>query len=186
MSAMSDDEGERRRKYFEEYSDRVDRHRSREAEHNKHALEFASNAMRAMTYLNGGGLVAIPAAVALFKTDPAKAKYDLIVAGLFFVAGLLSIVLAQACAFFVQARRAESEKLSARQQIALLAAVHYPDTPDLQEQRAKEATDCERLSNEKMDHSDWWRKWALLLFWLAFVCFVVGCVFGTRAVLATS
>jgi hypothetical protein len=54
--AWRDEERERRRKYFEEYSDRVDRHRSREAEHDKHAIEFASNAMRAMTYLNGGGL----------------------------------------------------------------------------------------------------------------------------------
>jgi hypothetical protein len=79
MSA-SDDGGERRRTYFEEYSDRVDRHRTREDEHRKHALEFASSAMRAITYLNGGGLVAIPAAVALFKADPEKAKYELIFA----------------------------------------------------------------------------------------------------------
>jgi hypothetical protein len=40
----------------------------------------------------------------VFKTDPAKAKYDLIFAGLLFVAGLLSIVIAQAFAFFVEAR----------------------------------------------------------------------------------
>jgi hypothetical protein len=86
-----DDEGERRRKYFEEYTDRVDRHRSREAEYDKLAIDFASNALRAITYLNGGGLVAIPAAVALFKADPTKAKHDLIVAGLLFVAGLLSM-----------------------------------------------------------------------------------------------
>jgi hypothetical protein len=182
---MSVDEGERRRKYFEEYSDRVDRHRSREAEYEKHAVEFASNALRAMTYLNGGGLVAIPAAVALFKTDPAKAKYDLIVAGLFFVAGLLSIVVAQACTFFVQARRGESERLLGREQIALLAMIHFPET-HLQQQRAKEAKDCERLSNEKMNHSDWWRKWGLASFWLAFVFFVVGCGLGARAVLAIS
>jgi hypothetical protein len=49
----SDEDGERRRKYFEEYGDRVDRHRSRQAYFDNNAIEFASNAMRAMTYLNG-------------------------------------------------------------------------------------------------------------------------------------
>jgi hypothetical protein len=177
------EEGERRRKYFEEYSDRVDRHYSRAAEHNKHAFEIAFNAMRAMTYLNGGGLVAIPTAVALFKADPAKAKYDLIVAGLLFVAGLLSIVMAQASAFFVQARRVEAEQLLAHRQIVLLATVHYPDTSDVQTQRTNEAADYERRSNEKVDRSDQWRKAALVLFWLALGLFVVGCYFGTWAIL---
>ena len=114
------DEGERRRKYFEEYSDRVDRHRTREDDHREHAFEFASSAIRAITYLNGGALVAIPAAVALFKADPEKARYDLIFAGLLFVAGLLSIVIAQASAFFVLARREEAERFLAQQQIACL------------------------------------------------------------------
>jgi hypothetical protein len=136
-----------------------------------------------MTYLNGGGLVAIPAAVALFKTDPAKAKYDLIIAGLLFVTGLLSIVIAQAFAFFVQARRAEAENLLARQQIVMLAALHYPGTPDVQTQRTAEAADCEKRSNEKRNRSDQWRKFALLFFWLALVCFIAGCYFGARAVL---
>ena len=109
MTIAANDEGERRRKYFEEYSDRVDRHREQHLELDKRAIDFAASAMRALTYLNGGGLVAIPAAAALFRVDPQKTKQDLIIAGLLFVAGLLSIVFAQACAFFVQARRGEAE-----------------------------------------------------------------------------
>jgi hypothetical protein len=93
--------------------------------------------MRAITYLNGGALVAIPAAVALFKADPENAKYDLIFAGLLFVAGLLAIVIAQASAFFVLARREEAERFLAQRQIVLLASEHYPGTPDVQAQRTR-------------------------------------------------
>jgi hypothetical protein len=180
---MSDDEGERRRKYFQEYSDRVDRHRAREDDHRKHAFEFASNAMRAITYLNGGALVALPAAVALFKADPDKAKYDLITAGLLFVAGLLSISIAQASTFFVLARREEAERFLAQQQITLLASVHYRSTPDVEAQRSKEAAACEQRSNQSLVRSDQWRKAGLWSFWLALIFFVVGCCFGALAIL---
>jgi hypothetical protein len=180
---MSDDGDERRRKYFEDYSDRVDRHRAREDDHRKHALEFASSAMRAITYLNGGALVAIPAAVALFKTDPEKAKYNLIFAGLLFAAGLLAIVIAQASAFFVLARREEAERFLAQRQIVLLASEHYPGTPDVQAQRAREAAACDERSNQSMARSDQWRKAGLWSFWLALIYFVVGCCFGALAIL---
>jgi hypothetical protein len=183
MTIAGSHEGERRRKYFEEYGDRVDRHREQHFELDKRAIDFATSAMRALTYLNGGGLVAIPAAAALFRVDPQKTKQDLVIAGLLFVAGLLSIVFAQACAFFVQARRAEAEKLLERQQIVLLAAVHYPGTPDLQAQRATEAADCEQRSNKKVNISDRWRFGALVWFWLAVGFFIAGCIFGAVALL---
>jgi hypothetical protein len=167
----NDQEGDRRRKYFEEYSDRVDRHRERESQYVKSAYELAASAMRAITYLNGGGLVAIPAAVALFRADPQKAKYHLIAAGLLFVAGLVSVVLAQAFAFFVEARRAEAEQLLAQQQIILLAAVHYPGTGDLQAQRSTDAVNCEKRAGEKISRSDLWRRFAIVMFWIAVFCF---------------
>ena len=122
----------------------MDRHFARESEHIKSAYELAASAMRAVTYLNGGGLVAILAAVALFRTDPQKTKDHLIAAGLLFVAGLLSVVLAQAFAFFVEARRAEAEQLLAQQQIIMLSAVHYPGTEELQAQWSSEAANCAR------------------------------------------
>jgi hypothetical protein len=179
---MSDDEGERRRKY-EEYSDRVAKHRAREDEHAKHAIKFASGAMRAITYLNGGALVAIPAAVALFKADPEKAKYDLVFAGVLFVAGLLSIVIAQASAFFLFARREEAERSLTQQQIVILTTLHYPGTSEMQAQRASEAAAYEQHSNERKIRSGQWRKAALVLFWLALGFFVVGCYFGAQAIL---
>jgi hypothetical protein len=138
-----DPDGERRRKYFAEYADRVGRHQARMSEYDKNAIEFASSAMRALSYLNGGALVAIPTAAALFKADPMQAKTSLIAAGLCFVAGLILIVMAQAFAFFTQARRSESERLLAERQIVLLAEVHYPDATQ-QSQRAAEAANCDQ------------------------------------------
>jgi hypothetical protein len=180
---MTDDpNGERRRKYFAEYADRVGRHQARMSEYDRNAIDFASSAMRALSYLNGGALVAIPTGAALFKADPIQAKTSLIAAGLCFVAGLISIVMAQAFAFFTQARRAESESLFADQQIALLATVHYPD-PNLHSPRASEAATCEQQANAKIARSHQWRRAALAAFWLALLCFIAGCYFGARAIL---
>jgi hypothetical protein len=50
----------------------------------------------------------------------------------------------------------------AKQQIVMLAAVHYPGTPEMQAQRASKAAACEQHSNESNVRSDWWRKAALM------------------------
>jgi Na+-transporting methylmalonyl-CoA/oxaloacetate decarboxylase gamma subunit len=83
------------------------------SEYEKQSNEYAANALRAMTYLNGGGLVAIPAAAALFKTDLAApgAKLVLLGAGVAFVVGLILIAACQGFAFFVYAKRSEAKRL---------------------------------------------------------------------------
>jgi hypothetical protein len=69
------------------------RHRARHSELEKHANEFAASALRAATYLNGGGLVALPTAAALFKIDlDGAGKFYLIAAGLCFIVGLVAVV----------------------------------------------------------------------------------------------
>jgi hypothetical protein len=62
------------------------------------------------SYLNGGGLIAIPASVAPFREDPKQVKGCLIGAGVAFVIGLFCVALSQAFAFFTMARRSESER----------------------------------------------------------------------------
>ena len=177
------DDGERRSKYFEQYSDRVGRHHARQFEHEKLALEFAASALRALTYLNGGALVAIPAAAALFKADPLKIKHDLIVAGVLFVLGLLFVVFTQACVFFVEARRAEAETFLAFRQDELLLLTHYPGTPAEQAERTVRAAAFEKQSTKKVTLSNQWRGAALVWFWAAVGCFVTGCYFGAVALL---
>lgn len=100
-----------------------------------------------------------------------------------FVIGLSSIAGAQACAFFVLARRAEAEKFLADRQVILLAKEHYPGTPQEQAQQTNDAAKFDQLSDRKMARSDQWRKAAIAWFSLASVFFVVGCYFGARAIL---
>ena len=64
MSEQPADPDLRRRRYFEDYKDTVDRHREGALFFEARAIDFASNAFKALTYLNGGGLIAIPTAVA--------------------------------------------------------------------------------------------------------------------------
>jgi hypothetical protein len=108
MSTSSDDD-ERRRQYLQGYADSVDRHRNSASTYESRANEFATNAIKALTYLNGGGLVAIPTVVALFGADPKLAKFELLKAAIFFVLGLFAVVVTQASAYVVFARRAEAE-----------------------------------------------------------------------------
>jgi hypothetical protein len=89
MSTSSDDD-ERRRQYLQGYADSVDRHRNSASTYESRANEFATNAIKALTYLNGGGLVAIPTVVALFGADPKQAKFELLKAAIFFVIGLFA------------------------------------------------------------------------------------------------
>jgi sulfite exporter TauE/SafE len=108
---VTSDDAERRRRYFDEVKDVADRHLVSGAEYEKHAIDLALNVFRTLTYLNGGALVAIPTAVAMFQADARQVKVALLAAAAAFVAGLLSVVLAQAMAFFTMARRSEAENL---------------------------------------------------------------------------
>jgi hypothetical protein len=57
--------------------------------------------------LNGGGLIAIPATVALFKVDPRQAQIQVLCAAGFFIAGLIAALIVQVLAFMAMERRAE-------------------------------------------------------------------------------
>jgi hypothetical protein len=182
MSTSSDDD-ERRRQYLQGYADSVDRHRNSASTYESRANEFATNAIKALTYLNGGGLVAIPTVVALFGADPKQAKFELLKAAIFFVLGLFAVVVTQASAYVVFARRAEAEFLVADQQATMLAHRHYPGTADEQLKRLIDAGTSDLRSTETLRRSDFWRGLALVLFCVSLVCFVLGCIFGGLAVL---
>jgi hypothetical protein len=81
---VDDDTNKRRRQYFEDYADRVDRHREGAAFYEQHAIELANNAFRQLTYLNGGGLLAIPTAMALFHVEAKQVTTQLLCAALAF------------------------------------------------------------------------------------------------------
>jgi hypothetical protein len=58
------------------------------------ALKFADAALKAVFALNGGGLIALPAFVALFKIDALAVRFGVIVAGAIFIGGLVAAVIA--------------------------------------------------------------------------------------------
>jgi hypothetical protein len=177
------DDSERRSKYFGDYASTVDRHRARGFEYEREAIAYSTSALKVLTYLNGGGLLAMPAAVALFHTAVDKVKMPLIAGAGCFVAGLLLIVIAQGCAFFTMAKRSESENHLAQVHTLLLSMTHYPEVGDQNSIRV-EADENRTASNGKLAASDKWRLRGLLLFWLSLVAFIAGCFLGASAILS--
>ena len=68
------DPAERRSKFFEDYASVVDRHRTRGFEYEQEAIAYSTGALKILSYLNGGGLLAMPTAVALFHASIDKVK----------------------------------------------------------------------------------------------------------------
>jgi hypothetical protein len=169
---------ERRKLYFDEYQDRVDRHRSGSAFYEQRAIEFATNGFKILAYLNGGGLIAIPAAVALFRTDARDVKSLLVCAAAAFIAGLILGTIGQFFAFFVTARRSEAEIQFQFEQMELLAAAHYPGTQEEQSGRAARAQQNRDLAHKKLRRSDIWRIASLVCVWLSLLLFIGGALLG--------
>jgi hypothetical protein len=172
-----------RQKYIEEIAGTVDRHRERAFEYETKALDFAHNAFRTLTYLNGGALVAIPTAVALFKADITQGKFYLTFAAALFVAGLLLVVLAQAAAFFTMGRRSESKLSFQYEQTALANLRHYITDPKERDTGISQARSYNSTANAKIGASNKWRLSGLIFFWSSVGAFIVGCYFGARAIL---
>jgi hypothetical protein len=120
-------EAAKRARYFDELAKAVNRYADKEWKYEKEAIDLAAKGFQSLTYLNGGALVAIPTAVALFHSDLTNAKHKLLCAAGLFIIGLLLVVGAMICAFFVTATRGEASNSQARQQIMLLNLVHYPE-----------------------------------------------------------
>jgi hypothetical protein len=181
-SAMTDP-AERRSKYFEDYAGVIDRHRVRAFEYEQEAIAYSTSALKVLSYLNGGGLLAMPTAVALFHASIDKVKALLLSGAGCFVAGLLFVAIAQGCAFFTMAKRAESENDLASEQTLFLNMLHYPEVGDQQSIHAQ-AVEHRTSSNNKLALSNKWRFAGLLLFWLSFLAFNAGCILGAIAILS--
>jgi len=72
------------------------------------AVAFAQTAIKSGFILNGGGMIAIPAIVALFNLDAEKLLHQLFLTGGLFVGGLCSASIASICAFFALAHKADT------------------------------------------------------------------------------
>jgi hypothetical protein len=174
--ALMSEQDEARSKYFADIEAALGHLRARYFEYEKLAIDYSTSAFKTMTYLHGGALVALPAAIALFKVDVAAAKVVLV------VLGLIAICLAQACAFFTMARRSEAQWCYQQEQRVLVNTTHYP-TVVLAAQAKIDAKQFLDDGNKKIDDSDYWRSFAIGAYWLAVILFLIGCAFGAKAVL---
>lgn len=174
---------EKRRKYFDDVELAVGPFRQRAFDYESKAIDFANNALRVLTYLNGGALVATPTAVALFQTDLNKAKFQLIIASILFVSSLVFVVLAHAAGFFTMARRAESTTAKEYEQVIYLVATHFPESDAAKPEGLGSARDFNAKAAQSNSNSNWWRAFGLICVWVSLGLFIGGCVFGSRALL---
>jgi hypothetical protein len=122
--------------------------------------------------LNGGALVALPAALAFFKSDIPKAS--IIVTGAAFIIGLLLVVLAQMMAFFTMAKRGEMHEFKYAEQFQRVSALTNPE-------RQVEAERLFSLSEGRRVWSNRIRIAGLAFFVGSLVAFVIGCSLGAMA-----
>lgn len=177
------DEDARRERYFAGVASRVEPHLARSFQYEKEAIEYSKSAFTAVTYLNGGGLLAMPTAVAMFHANLEKITPLLVHSASYFILGLLCVVGAQGCAFFTMARRAESQQLLSNEQQGLLGVTIYPDRVDVKEGQATAATE-RALANKHIENSNVWRGIGLILYWASILFFVAACSLGAMAILS--
>jgi hypothetical protein len=187
------------RKLYDQYWDLVGKRFENATYYQSRAIEFANNAFRALTYLNGGALVAIPTAVALFQADPKRAKMELLIAAISFVTGLFFVAAAQAVVFLIMSRLAEAELLTihnesihktsmgllgpvaAAIETAALKTDPGPIAADMETMLKIFAAACGSQANAKITRAYKWRFLAVTMFWASLICFIIGCFFGARA-----
>jgi hypothetical protein len=173
---MTEEQPDLRARYIQEIKDLVFRHHDRALDYDKQALDTAKQGFAALSYLNGGGLIAIPAAVALFKLNPTEAKVPLVTAAALFVFGLLLGIAAQWSAFFTLAKRSEAESALADHEAKALMGAHSSGQVDVE---------SASIARRKHGQSDCWRLTGIACYLLSMIVFIAGCWFGAQAVLGS-
>lgn len=183
MTPNSDDDGAAwRNRYYAELAASSERYRATAFEYEKLAVEYSANIFKTLTYLAGGALIALPAAVALFGVKAEQQKYWLVASAGCFVLTLLLVCLAQAFAFFTMARRSEAEKLQENNHIVSTVAQYFPERMSAAD-CADEVKKNDTEAGNKVNASNKYRGCGILVFWTANVAFIFGCLFGARAIL---
>lgn len=168
--------------FFDEVERRTKSFRDKSLEYEKLAIGYSEKGFQTLTYLNGGALVAIPAALSFFKADVPGASV-MWTAGAFIV-GLLFVVAAQGAAFFTMARRAEANSYLMNSHFHRIAALQYRPEHDEYKTRWASHNLDEATANKKHRQSDIWRIIGLTFFICSLLAFIAGCLLGASAVLA--
>jgi hypothetical protein len=169
-------------KFYEDFDKRSAPFRDQGFEYEKLAIEYSHKGFQTLTYLNGGALVAIPTAMSFFKAD--VDRLDILVTAGAFIIGLLCVVVAEGCAFFTVAKRAEANDEFRWEQFHRVAALMYPHQTSVNMENLAKASQRHNSADKKIRHSNIWRWFGLAFFAGSLVSFVVGCGWGAKAVVA--
>jgi hypothetical protein len=169
-------------KFYEDFEKRGGPLRDRGFDYDKLAIDYSHKGFQTLTYLNGGALVAIPTAMSFFRADVARVSI-LITAGAFIV-GLLCVVIAEVCAFFTMAKRAEAQEEFRWEQFHRVAALMFQHQTQHNTENLTKAGDRHTEGGKRLRHSNIWRLVGLAFFAGSLVAFVVGCGWGALAVVA--
>jgi hypothetical protein len=144
------------------------------------AVALAQTVIKSGFILNGGGIIAIPAVVALFNLDAERLLPPLILTAGLFVGGLCSASTASICAFFALAHKADSFYTNAVHTARVLQGKYFP--PKAQEM-AKQAEAARRRAARLRV---WWiteRYVAIFLCVASVALFIGGAWVGGNAIL---
>lgn len=178
---MEKDENQAR--YWTDYTLHIGLHFSRASDLQKAANEFVSSAMRALMYLNGGGLLAIPAVVAMFQLDVKQAKSRLVATAAFFFLGLLCVLVAYTYAYFSIGRQIRSEFARVQETQLYLEMLHYPGTQTEQEKRRIDRQEFRDQARKHLNASRAWEIWTIFILAISAVFFTFGAIAGARLIL---
>jgi hypothetical protein len=168
-------------KFFEDFEKRGGPLRERVFDYEKLAVDYSHKGFQTLTYLNGGALVALPAALSFFKADVPRVQ--IVVTAACFAIGLVLVVYAQAAAFFTMAKRAEAYEHYKHEQFNRVAALTFPHEHDDHVNRQGHADKERDIGNFKTYRSNIYRIVGLICFGGSLMSFIAGCTFGVLAVL---
>jgi hypothetical protein len=171
---------ERVGKFWKDVEQRAEPNRQQAFAYEQLAVEFSKKGFETLTYLNGGALVALPAALAFFKAE-VPTRHIIAVAGAF-VVGLLAVVIAQVMAFFTMAKRAEMYQFREHEALSGVSAIYNPLGSPGHGQREAEANEMRAKADARRASSNRYRRVGLCVYVISVLAFVVGCVLGAAVV----
>jgi hypothetical protein len=172
---------ERVNKFWEDAEKRGLPHRQQAFSYEQFAIEYSKKGFETLTYLNGGALVALPAALAFFKADVPASSIIAVAAS--FIVGLLAVVLAQAMAFFTMTKRSEAAQFLANEAVLSVSAINNPIGSAAYQEQENQANRARSQANERLFSSDRYRLAGLAIYSASVLAFVIGCVLGATVVL---
>ncbi len=146
----------------------------------KEAFEFMRGALKSAFILNGGGIIAIPAIIALFDLDAQKMFKSLMVTGLLFISGLVAAWVANFFVFFAVGAKANIFYLRAAVIARNLDAKYFPHlTSDMR----KAAKANEEILARHVRIWKWNRRVGLGIWFSCAAFFIAGATVGGWSIL---